>query len=54
MQSYFKNCKKHPDSTFPEKSKYANCLTKRTFIDETEDKFDLESELEVYLQFFTD
>ena len=54
MQSYFKNCKKHPDSTFPEKSKYANCLTERTFIDETEDKFDLESELEVYLQFFTD
>ena len=54
MQSYFKNCKKHPGSTFPEKSKYANCLTERTFIDETEDKFDLESELEVYLQFFTD
>ena len=29
-------------------------LTKKTFIDEIEDKYDLESELEVYLQFFTD
>ena len=29
-------------------------MTERTFIYETEDKYDLENELEVYLQFFTD
>ena len=29
-------------------------LTEKTFIDEIEGKHDLESELEVYLQFFTD
>ena len=34
------------------KSKYAICLTERTFIDETEG--DLERELEIYLHFFTD
>ena len=34
------------------KSECAICLTKRTFIDETED--DLESVLEIYLQVFTD
>ena len=34
------------------KSKCAICLTERTFIDEIEG--DLESELEIYLQFFTD
>ena len=33
------------------KSKYATCLAKRTFIHEIEDKYDLEIELEVYLQF---
>ena len=37
-----------------EKPKCAICLTERTFIDEIEDKYDLESELEIYLQFFTD
>ena len=36
------------------KPKCAICLTKRTFIHETEGKYDLESELEIYLQFFTD
>ena len=36
------------------KSKCAICLTERTFIDEIEDKYDLESELEFYLQFFTE
>ena len=36
------------------KSKCAICLTKKTFIHEIEDKYDLESELEIYLQFFTD
>ena len=37
-----------------EKSKYAICLTERTFIHVIEDKYGLESELEIYLQFFTD
>ena len=36
------------------KSKCVICLTKRTFIHEIEDKYDLESELEIYFQFFTD
>ena len=36
------------------KSKWAICLTERTFIDKTEDEYDLESELEVYLQSSTD
>ena len=36
------------------KSKFAICLTERTFIHETEGKSDLESELDIYLQFFTD
>ena len=29
-------------------------MTERTFIDEIKDEYDLVSELEVYLQFFTD
>ena len=37
-----------------EKSKCAICLTERTFIDEIQNKYGLESELEIYLQFFTD
>ena len=61
-----KNHKKHTGNTFPKKlilisknkikgkSKCAICLTKRTFIDEIEGKYDIESELEIYLQFFTD
>ena len=61
---YGKNCKKHTGNTFPKKlvlisknkikgkSKCAICLTERTFIDEIEG--DLESELEIYFQFFTD
>ena len=64
MHIYCKKCKKHTGNTFPEKiilisknkiegkSRCAICLTKRTFIDKIED--DLESELEIYLQFFTD
>ena len=36
------------------KSKCTICLTEGTFIDKIEDEYDLESELEVYLQFFTD
>ena len=64
MQMYYKNCKKYTGNTFPKrlvlisknkikgKSKCAIFLTKRTFIDEIEDEYDLESELEVYIQFF--
>ena len=63
---YCKNCKKHAGNTFFKKivlisknkikgkSKCAICLTERTFIHEIEDKYGLESELEIYLQFFTD
>ena len=66
MHMYCKNCKKHTGNTFPKsilmisknkikgKSKCAICLTERTFIHETEDKYGLEKELEIYLQFFTD
>ena len=35
------------------KSKCVICLTEKTFINEIKDKYDLESELEVYFQFFT-
>ena len=66
MHMYCKKCKKHTGNTFPKKlilisknkikrkSKCAICLTERTFIDENEDEYDLESELEIYLQCFTD
>ena len=66
MHMYCKNCKKHTVNTFPKKiililknkikgkTKCAICLTERTFIHEIEDKYGLESELEIYLQFFTD
>ena len=64
MHIYCKRCKKHTSNTFPKKiilisknkikgkSNCAICLTERTFIDEIES--DLESELEIYFQFFTD
>ena len=64
MHIYCKNYKKHTGNTLPKKlilisknkikgkSKCAICLTERTFIDEI--KGDLESELEIYFQFFTD
>ena len=64
MHIYCKKCNKHTSNTYPKKiiliskdkikgkSKYAICLTERTFIDEIEG--DLERELEIYLQFFTD
>ena len=64
MHIYCKKCKKHTSNTFSKqlvlisknkikgKSKCAICLTERTFIHEIE--YDLESELEIYLQFFTD
>ena len=63
---YFKNCQKHTGNTcikklilisqnkIKGKSKCAICFTKRTFIHEIEGKYDLESALEIYLQFFTD
>ena len=66
MHIYCENRKKHTGNTFPRKlvlisknkikgkSKCAICLTKRTFIDKIEGVYDLKSELEVYLQFFTD
>ena len=66
MHIYCKNCKKYTGNTFPKKlvlisknkvtgkSKCAICLTERTFLHEIEDKYDRESKLEVYLQFFID
>ena len=63
---YCKNCKKHASNTFPKKlvlisknkikgkSKCAIFLNERTFIHEIEVKYNLESELEIYLQFFID
>ena len=59
-----KKCNKHTSNTFPKKlvlisknkvkgiSRCAIILTERSFIDEID--YDLESALEVYLQFFTD
>ena len=64
MHIYCKKCNKHTSNTYPKKiiliskdkikgkSKCAICLTERTFIDEIEG--DLERELEIYLQVFTD
>ena len=64
MHIYCKKCKKHTSNTFPKKiiliskkkikgkSKCAICLTEGTFIDKIEG--DLETELEIYFQFFTD
>ena len=66
MQMYCKNYKKLTGITFPNKlilisknkiegkSKCAICLTKRIFTHEIKSKYDLQSELEIYLQFFTD
>ena len=64
MHIYCKKCKKHTGNTFPKKlvvisknkikgkSRCNICLTERTFVDKIEDY--LESELEIYLQFFID
>ena len=64
MHIYCKKCNKHTGNTYPikiiliskdkikGKSKCAIYLTERAFIDEIEG--DLERELEIYLQFFTD
>ena len=60
-----KKCKKHTRNMFPKKSvlisknktkgksKCAVCLTERTFFHKTEGKYGPESQLEIYLQFFT-
>ena len=57
MYIYCKKCKKHTGNTFPKKlilisknkikgkSECIICLTKRTFTDEIEGEYDLESEL---------
>ena len=50
MHIYCKKCKKYTSNTFPKKIVF--CLTERSFIDEIQ--YDLESALEIYLQFFTD
>ena len=64
MHIYCKKCKKHTSNTFPKKiililknkikgkSRCTICLTESSFIDETQ--YDLESPLEIYLQFLTD
>ena len=66
MQIYCKSCKKHTSNTFLKSilliskkkikgnSKCTICFINSTFIHKTEDEYDAESELEVYLQFFTD
>ena len=64
MRLYCKKRKRHTSNTFPKKLVLISnnkikgksgcfiCLTERSFIDEVE--YDLESALEIYLQFFTD
>ena len=64
MHIYCKKCNKHTGNTFLKKlilisknrikgkSRCTICLTERSFIHEIE--YDLESELEIYLRFFTD
>ena len=63
---YCKNYKKHRGNTFLKilvpiskneikgKSKCAICLNERTLIHEIEGKYGLESELGIYIKFFTD
>ena len=55
MHIYCNKCEKHTANTFPKKlgkSRCAICLTEMSFIDQIE--YDLESALEIYLQFCTD
>ena len=63
MCLYCKKCKRHTSNTFPKKLVLISnkkikgkssfiCLTERYFIDKVQ--YDLESALEIYLQFFTD
>ena len=65
MCVYCKKCKKYTGNTFQKKivliskntikgkSKCVPCLTMRSFIHEIKEKCDVESQLEIYLQFFT-
>ena len=64
MYLYWKKSKRHTANTFSKKNSFISnnkikgksrcfiCLTERSFIDEVQ--YDLESALEIYLQFFTD
>ena len=64
MHVYCKKCSKHTANAFPKKliltsknkikgkSRCAICLIKKFFIDDIE--YDLDSALEIYIQFFTD
>ena len=64
MRLYCKKCKRHTSNTFPKKlvlisnskikgkSRCFICLTEISFIDEV--GYDIESALEIYLQFFID
>ena len=64
MCLYCKKCKRHKSNKFPKKivlissnkikgkSRYFICLSERSFIDEVQ--YDLQSALEIYLQFFID
>ena len=66
MHIYCKKCNKHTGNTFPKKlilisknkikgkSRCTICLTQRTFIDEIDGEYDLQSELEIYLQICAD
>ena len=66
MHIYCSKCKKHTGNTFPKKlllisknkikgkSKCVICSTERTFSHKIEDKYDLEGELEICLQFLLD
>ena len=66
MHLYCKNCKKNTQVTHflkklvlisknkvKRKLKCVICLTETTFVYKTQDKYGLESELEIYLKFFT-
>ena len=46
--------KKFSKNRIKGKSKCTICLTERTFIHQIEGKYDLDSELEMYVQIFTD
>ena len=64
MHIYCETCSRHTANAFPKElvlfsknkikgeSRCAICFNKKSFIDDI--KYDLESALEVYLQFFTD
>ena len=49
-----KNCNKHTGNTFPKILILISKNKINEIIHEIESKYDLESELDIYLQFFTD